>query len=193
MLAVCVHSADVVQADAEAESLIREHFGIHPAIPWAEQLHRFKYMVLVNGNGVVAASRSDHVLMDPTVPLWQQQGGYEFYYKALKPYVHYIPLSRTLDDIYSAIEWARAHPAVCRRIIREGQEFARRYFNAQFINRYIHALLVEYAKLQTFTPQITAQHRRLVVTNKLFDHMSEINYGGCKYRFSEPGEGGSNS
>lgn len=177
-------TAGIVQANAEGARLINTTFGVRPPMPWAEQVGRYKYMVHVHGNGFVAASRSTIVLLADTVPLWQQSEGFEFFYYALQPYVHYIPLSRSLDDLFPAIEWARTHPEECKHIIQEGQSFAKRYFNTQFSNLYMHALLNEYAKLLKFRPAPTAAYHRVVVDDELRARV-ERSSGGCKYKINQ--------
>jgi hypothetical protein len=172
--------AGLVQCDEEAKRLYTEAFGIATGTSNPQQFSKFKYMVVVDGNGP-PASRSDKVLLGDTVPLWQESEQYEFFYKALAPYVHYIPLAAGLEDLYSKIEWARAHPEACKRIVQEGQAFGRRYFNSAFADLYILTLLQEYAKLMRFTPALTDKHRLLEVTDAMQERLSR-SAGGCKYR-----------
>ena len=104
----------------------------------------------------------------------------EFFYPALVPYVHYVPVARGLEDLFAAIAWARAHPEECGRIVQQAQAFARAHFNQRFLNRYMLALFVEYAKLLRFAPEPTPEHRRLLVDDALF--RAENSSGACVYR-----------
>ena len=171
--------AGIVQADEEGERLIKAAFGVAPRMPWAEQVARFKYVVNVAGNGV-PTSRATAVLAAPIVPLWQQTEGREFFYDALQPYRHYVPLAQGLQDLYAAIDWARGNPDASRRIAQEGQAFARRHFNADFLSRYMLALLSEYARLQRFTPNVTAGYQRLLMDDAMLAAVNR-SAGGCEH------------
>jgi len=43
--------------------------------------------------------------------LKQDSQYYEFFYKQLKPYEHYIPLKANLNDVLDRIQWAKDHDA----------------------------------------------------------------------------------
>lgn len=63
-----------------------------------------------------------------------------------------VPVSKTLEDLYSAIEWAREHEAAAVAMVAEHQAFARRHFNSRFMMAYLHYLLTQYATLLRYTP-----------------------------------------
>lgn len=57
-----------------------------------------------------------------------------------------------MEDLYSVINWARAHGGAAAAIVAEGQAFARRHFNSRFITAYLHYLLSQYASLLRYAP-----------------------------------------
>ncbi len=59
-------------------------------------------------------------------PSMQESKYAEFWYEGLRPYVHYIPLSRNLDDLVLQIRWAQANPRVAWRIAMAGRAWVRK-------------------------------------------------------------------
>ncbi|GAB4815720.1 hypothetical protein N2152v2_002766 [Parachlorella kessleri] len=168
----------LAQAGAAVEAAMRHELRFVRSSKSEDLIKQYKYLLVPRGNGP-PSSRSLQALRAPAVPLWQQTEEAEFFYPALRPYVHYIPLARGLEDLYSAIEWAQQHPAACMRIIRAGQAWARRYIHSEFANSYLHALLVEYARLQRFQPTVTAGYQRLKVDAGQVATVEKTT-GGCR-------------
>ncbi|GGF69570.1 hypothetical protein GCM10007301_31550 [Azorhizobium oxalatiphilum] len=48
----------------------------------------------------------------------------QWFYDALVPWVHYVPVKADLSDLAEKIEWCRSHPDACRQIAADGQAFA---------------------------------------------------------------------
>jgi len=59
----------------------------------------------------VAAYRLPYLLAGDSVILKQDSHYYEFFYKQLRPYVHYIPVKADLSDLLDRIQWAKQHDA----------------------------------------------------------------------------------
>ncbi len=56
----------------------------------------------------------------------ESQFGYrQWYYDALKPFEHYVPVSADMVDFAEKIEWVRSHDMEARAIAERGQELAR--------------------------------------------------------------------
>lgn len=172
LVAMCLERRDlcdarftrIIHADAEAEKAIRENFGVLYEMPIDVQAETYKYMVMVDGNGPPSA-RAVEALRAGILLLWQQTEQKEFFYTALEPYRHYVPLARGLEDLYSTILWVRQHQLLSKAIIQNAQSFAERYFNTQFSNYYLHDLLVEYAKLLKFSPSLSSEYTRVTVSS----------------------------
>ena len=43
----------------------------------------------------------------------------QWYFDKLKPWIHYVPLSRDLSDLMEKIDWINAHDSECERISHE--------------------------------------------------------------------------
>lgn len=63
----------------------------------------------MNVDGTVAAYRLPYLLAGDSVVLKQDSQYYEFFYKQLQPYVHYIPVKANLSDLLDRIQWAKDH------------------------------------------------------------------------------------
>lgn len=108
---------------------------------------------------------------------------YEWWYKALQPSRHYVPLVADLSNLYSAIEWARRNDDIAREIVRDKQAFARHHFNSEFASAYLHYVLTEYAQLLTFAPNATSVEgfQEVVVGRQTFDRIRHQAGGECPH------------
>lgn len=48
----------------------------------------------------------------------------QWFYDALVPWIHYVPVKADLSDLKEKIAWCRANPDACRQIAEEGQRLA---------------------------------------------------------------------
>ena len=58
------------------------------------------------------------------IKIASQSGFRQWYYDALQPWVHYVPMRADMADLIEKIEWCRAHTEECRAIAKAGQAFA---------------------------------------------------------------------
>jgi hypothetical protein len=85
-----------------------------PRMTVAEQL-RYRYIICVEGNDVstgltwAMASRSVVLMPKPRHESWLMEG-------RMKPWVHYVPLSRDFSDLGKALRWCRTNPSACAYI-----------------------------------------------------------------------------
>ncbi|XP_015774616.1 PREDICTED: protein O-glucosyltransferase 1-like [Acropora digitifera] len=77
----------------------------------------------------------------------------EFFYRALKPWVHYIPVETHLNNARDLIEFARANDDVARAITKRGYQFIKDHLRMQDVKCYWKQLLKRYAKLMQWKPQ----------------------------------------
>ena len=61
----------------------------------------------INIDGTVAAYRFPYLLAGNSLVLKQDSPYYEYFYKDLKPFEHYVPIKRDLSDIMEKIQWAK--------------------------------------------------------------------------------------
>ncbi|XP_042695318.1 protein O-glucosyltransferase 3-like isoform X4 [Centrocercus urophasianus] len=67
----------------------------------------FKYKYQVNVDGTVAAYRFPYLLLGDSLVLKQDSQYYEHFYTVLKPWKHYVPVKRSLEDLLEKIRWAK--------------------------------------------------------------------------------------
>ena len=113
--------------------------------------------------------------------LKQETDLYEFHYSALRPFIHYIPLSRDLEDLESQISWAQQHPTQAYRIATEAQQHMQKTFNMQATNQYLLELLTRYAQLLTFEPKLTPEFRPARLPFSSQKWMEDLIGGPCKH------------
>ena len=71
-----------------------------------------------------------------------------WYFKGLKPYVHYIPIKHDLSNLIEQINWALSNDSKAKQIAKNGQDFAKKYLKPEdFIER-IEIILNMYADYQ---------------------------------------------
>ncbi|KAL1530358.1 hypothetical protein AB1Y20_001266 [Prymnesium parvum] len=82
----------------------------------------YRYQVLMDGNGS-PASRSLRALASGSTVLKQDSPYIEFWYRDLKPWVHYIPIRRDLKDFRERLVAAMSNPELSAKIARTGQKY----------------------------------------------------------------------
>ena len=80
----------------------------------------------------------------------QNSGASQWFYDALKPYEHYIPIEKDVSDLIAKIEWARSHDAECIQISRNARRFVEKNLMIEDIYLYFFSLLKEYITCQDF-------------------------------------------
>lgn len=70
-------------------------------------LFMLQYKYQVNVDGTVAAYRFPYLLLGDSLVLKQDSQYYEHFYTVLKPWKHYVPVKRSLEDLLEKIKWAK--------------------------------------------------------------------------------------
>ena len=113
---------------------------------------KYKYILDLDGDG--CSGRLSKLLYSGSVVLksWGGRGGggggYPFYYHALKPWKHFVPIAADLSDLVERLHWLKSHDEEARDIARRASEFARLWLSPEAIDGYTYALLVGLAELQ---------------------------------------------
>lgn len=106
---------------------------------------RFKYLISLDGNGW--ASRLPFLFALGSLVVKQESNFTTWWYPLLKPYVHYLPVSRSLDDLLDIVNWANRHDAEAKKIANAGREFIlNTVYNHS--DKYMCKLLQAYSSLQ---------------------------------------------
>ncbi|KAL1518865.1 hypothetical protein AB1Y20_003142 [Prymnesium parvum] len=120
-------------------------------VPWSSTC-TFRYLLNLDGNA--AASRLASLLHTGSAVFFADSPFKEWWYPLLKPWVHYVPVDRSLRDLVERVEWANAHPDAVAAIGAAGAAFARQHLHKHAIACYWWQLLSEFAALQSFQPRV---------------------------------------
>ncbi len=115
---------------------------------YADQI-AYKYLPILDGWACTYPGYLWRLLSNST-PFKVDSPMIQWFYDALKPYVHYVPVQMHLEDFFSAIDWARADDASCERIAHASTEFVKNNLMPEHIWFYYFAVLREYESLQLF-------------------------------------------
>ncbi|XP_038208405.1 protein O-glucosyltransferase 2-like [Zerene cesonia] len=121
-----------------------EQYG--PKIPHISFYKFFDYKYQINIDGTVAAYRLPYLLAGGALVLKQDSPYYEHFYRQLKPWVHYVPVSRDLSDLKERILWAKDHDVEAYKIAINAKEFANENLLPQHILCYHVVLFSEWSK-----------------------------------------------
>jgi len=102
---------------------MRQEAPLLRRVPW-QQTCSYRYLLNLDGNA--AASRLASLLHTGSAVFIADSPFREYFYPLLKPWVHFVPVGRTLEDVVQRVEWANAHPAEVTAIAARGQAFARK-------------------------------------------------------------------
>lgn len=104
-----------------------------------EQQADYKYIVNVDGH-VNAFRLSLEMSMGSVILLADSK--YRIWFRRyLKEYVHYVPVSEDLSDLFEKIRWCREHDKECEQIAKNAKEFYQRYLKKNGILDYLQYLL----------------------------------------------------
>jgi hypothetical protein len=93
----------------------------------------FKNKYQLNIDGTVAAYRLPALIAGNSVVLKQDSPYYEHFYRALKPWEHYIPVARNLSDLKPQLAWAKANDGLVEAMGRRARLLARHHLRIEDI------------------------------------------------------------
>ena len=132
-----------VQARPEAVVQMRQELGGESQMSMDTQ-HQYKYAIMLDGNSA-PSSRMLANLGSLSLIVKQESPFIEFFYPSLRAYYHYVPLSRSVEDVKYAVEWARQHDDEVKDMIASAKNFACKHLNKDTIENYVEYLFKEYA------------------------------------------------
>lgn len=112
-----------------------------------EEHFRYKYQILIDGNSA-SWTRGYWQLFSNCVMFKVQSNDIQWYYGALQPYVHYIPVAADCSDLITQIQWAKNNDGVAHDISQNGQEFAQDNLTHADLLYYVYLVLRQYADIQ---------------------------------------------
>ncbi len=78
----------------------------------------------------------------------QESDQIQWFYSALKPYVHYVPIQNDTNDLLGKIEWAKSHDEQVVEISKRAQEFALKNLLLEDNYLYLYLVLQKQASLE---------------------------------------------
>ena len=128
------------ETDTYFRLIERSSYPTVAALDLQEQ-SRYKYILTLEGH--VAAYRLSYELSSGSVVLLADSSWRLWYYKFLKPYVHYVPVAQDLSDLKEKILWCRQHDDECRQIAAQARHFYATYLSMDGVLDYLQKELFE--------------------------------------------------
>jgi len=104
---------------------------------------RYKYLMDIDGNSN-GWDRCFWGLLSNSALFKQVTDFSQWYYKALKPWVHFVPVKKDLSDLEEKIAWAKSHDGKVCAIAEEGRKVAQEIFRREAVFEYMRRLLTAY-------------------------------------------------
>ncbi|KAJ8942858.1 hypothetical protein NQ314_009920 [Rhamnusium bicolor] len=113
-----------------------------------------KYKYLFNFRGVAASFRFKHILLCKSLVFHVGDEWLEFFYPALKPWIHYIPVEANAnkEKLQELIDFAVNHDDIAHEIAQNGYSMIWNNLKMKDVSCYWSKLLKRYAKLLTYKP-----------------------------------------
>lgn len=119
------------------------------------------YKYLFNFRGVAASFRFKHLFLCNSVVFHVGDEWLEFFYPAMKPWVHYIPVKKDLSDARELLLFAKDNDDVVKEIAERGRTFIMDHLRMEDVSCYWKKLLTNYAKLLTFKPKRNKNYKQI--------------------------------
>lgn len=134
------------EVNPETKKGLEEEGLFGDRITW-EAFLECKYLPLMDGV-VCAAPAFQWRLLSQSVTFKPDSNEVQWFYRDLKPYIHYIPVQADLSDLIEKFEWAKAHDAECKIIAQKAAQFAQEFLMYEDVLLYFTKVLMRYATLQ---------------------------------------------
>lgn len=138
--------------------------GMEPAQEVSFESH-CNYRYLFNYRGVAASFRLKHLFLCRSLVLHVGDQWQEFFYPALRPWIHYVPVSNKAreDEILGLLHFLEEHQDLARSIAETGANFINTHLTLEDVLCYWRMLLSKYTKLLSYT--IVRDHNLIEITN----------------------------
>uniref|UniRef100_A0A7S0S4H2 Glycosyl transferase CAP10 domain-containing protein n=1 Tax=Chlamydomonas leiostraca TaxID=1034604 RepID=A0A7S0S4H2_9CHLO len=116
-----------------------------------------KYALLIDGSP--AATHTLPVLFSGSVLVRQMSPSVEFYYSALQPYVHYMPVAPDLSDLPAVLRWLRAHDKEAQAMAARTLAWAMAHVTEEAVGCHVAALVHGLAQRIQWQPNATEAYK----------------------------------
>jgi hypothetical protein len=107
--------------------------------------YAYKYLLDVDGNSCTYL-RCRWILSSNSTLVKVMTDNTQWYYKALEPWRHYVPVAQDLSDLEKALLFLKDNDETALQIAENGQELSKAIFSQEEVDRYVVSLLTAYAK-----------------------------------------------
>lgn len=111
-----------------------------------EEQQKYKYILNVGQNANWADRLRLLCFMNSAIFV-HEGGSEEFFYKLLKPYIHYIPIKLDFSDIKEQVTWAKQNDEKVINIVKNMNEFAQKFLCEKAIEDYAYMAITKYSEL----------------------------------------------
>lgn len=111
-----------------------------------EQQMKYKYHILIDGN-TCAYSTSGWKHFSNSLIFKPDSRWVQWYYAAMEPYVHYIPVNKNLDDLVESLQWALQHDEQAKAIAQNCRDFALTHMTLTHDLVYLYYVIMKYSLL----------------------------------------------
>lgn len=142
--------------DAEKRHRAMAEFGLHPEkhfLSENDQANNFKFVADLDGCGW---SGRFAAFLARVLCVMKGFVNAEFFFDALVPWKHYVPMAPDGGDALATVEWCMTHSSHARAIGRDARAFFEENLSTESTMGYLAATLYEYATLMQFTPSRNA-------------------------------------
>jgi len=148
----CPKLVDASYTKNQAWKSSKDTLGMEPAEEASLESH-CGYKYLFNYRGVAASFRLKHLFLCRSLVFHVGSDWLEFFYPAMKPWVHFIPVSSTAgeQEIAQLLEFVKEHQELARGIAEVGARFVEEQLKMEDVLCYWEKLLRSYTSLLKFT------------------------------------------
>lgn len=130
--------------------LVRRAVPMGNSLSYEEQV-KYKYQMILDGIFTTFPGDRWRLLSNSVVFMHESERGH-WYYEALIPWVHYVPIKSDMSDLLEKLEFVRHNEALAKRLASNAREFALNFLMTKQIAVYCYKALLKYASLQKFCP-----------------------------------------
>jgi len=127
-------------------------------VSWEEFLQS-KYAFTVDGV-CCAAPAVQWRLLSNSVTFKQESDEIQWFYRAIQPNIHYIPLKNDLSNLVDKIEWAKQNDSLCREIADRSTEFALNHLMMEDVYLYFSLVLKKYGSVQNLNRRVVEKEMK---------------------------------
>lgn len=149
---ICKMSQEFVDAglqwseSKEMDALLAQEGAMKNGASKWEHL-QFKYLPVLDGHMCTYPGYQWRLLSD-SVAFKQESDQEQWFYAALKPYEHYVPIKNDLEDLIEKIEWAKTHDVEVQKMVQNARVFAQNHLLLEDNYLYLYLALQKYAERQ---------------------------------------------